>query len=49
MDLEAGAPWTVLLLGEAQQQRHAETARCLLRPAWLGLEQAGRQGGGSSK
>ena len=31
MDLEAGAAWAAVLLGEAKQQRHAETTRCLLR------------------
>ena len=33
MDLEAGASWVAVLLGEAKQQQHADTARCLLRPA----------------
>ena len=30
-------PVVAVLLGEAKQQRHAETARCLLRPAWPAL------------
>ena len=39
IDLEAGAPWVAVLLGEAKQQRHAETARRLLRPAWPALSE----------
>jgi hypothetical protein len=49
MDLKARAPRDAVLLGEAKQQRHAHTARCLLRPASPGLEQARSPRGGSSK
>ena len=42
-------PVVAVLLGEAKQQRHAETARCLLRPAWPALsKRAARAGCGSS-
>ena len=49
MNLPAGAAWAAVLLGEAKQQRHAETARCLLRPVWPHLEQAGSPRSGSSR
>ena len=42
MNVPAGAAWAAVLLGEAKQQRHADTARCLLRPASPGLEPSGQ-------